>query len=134
MPSASNATRAAAVMLVVALLVAAGAAQGGESAARVLLLVQNSPLAGVRYHEAGELWRHLRVGEPRALLREPDNPYDANAVRVEWRGRRLGQVPQRETAALAWAIDRGMALRARIAGLEPHPNPARRIRLDVYAD
>jgi hypothetical protein len=100
----------------------------------VLLLVQSSPLAGYRYHEAAAVREQLRVGEPLELLREPDNPYDANAVRIEWRGRRLGYVPRRENAALAWALDRGLALRARITGLELHPNPARRIRFDVYVD
>lgn len=131
MPSASSATRAAAVALLFATL-AAGAALAGEPA--VLLLVQSSSLAGYRYHEAAAIWEQLRVGEPLALLREPDNPYDANAVRVEWQSKRLGYVPRRENAALAWALDRGMALRARITALEPHPNPARRIRFEVYLE
>src|SRR5689334_23732236 len=30
------------------------------------------------------------------LVREPENPHDANAVRVEWRGRKLGYVPRRD--------------------------------------
>lgn len=124
---------AAAVALALALF-AAGEAPAGESNARVLLLVQSSSLAGYRYHDAAAVWQQLRVGAPLALLREPDNPYDANAVSVEWRGRRLGYVPRRENAALAWALDRGMALRACISALETHPNPARRIRFDVYIE
>ncbi len=132
MPSASSAATAAAALVLA--IIAAVDAPAGEHAARVLLLVQSSPLAGVRYHEALALWEHLRVGEPLELLREPDNPYDSNAVRVEWRGRRLGYVPRRENAALAWALDRGMPLRARISALESHPNPARRIRFEVVLD
>ena len=100
----------------------------------VRLLVQSSPLAGFRYHAAGEVWQELRVGEPLGLVREPDNPHDANAVAVTWRGRKLGYVPRRENAALAWSLDRGDALRARVSRLAQHPNPARRVEFEVYAE
>src|SRR5258706_7310731 len=65
----------------------------------VQLLVQSSPLAGFRYGEAAELWLQLRQGDTLELVREAENPHDANAVRVEWRGRRLGYVPPRGEAA-----------------------------------
>ena len=100
----------------------------------VRLLVQNSPLAGFRYHAAAEVWRELRVGDALELAREPDNPHDANAVKVVWRGRVLGYVPRRENAALAWGLDRGTPLRARISALAEHPNPARRVRFEVYVE
>jgi len=101
---------------------------------RVRLLVQNSPLAGFRYHAAAEVWRELRVGDPLELAREPGNAHDANAVRVLWRGRMLGYVPRRENGALAWGLDRGAPLRARISALADHPNPARRVRFEVYVE
>jgi hypothetical protein len=100
----------------------------------VRLLVQNSPLAGFRYHAAAEVWRELRVGDRLELAREPGNPHDANAVKVLWRGHTLGYVPRRENAALAWGLDRGTPLRARISALSGHPNPARRVRFDVYVE
>jgi hypothetical protein len=100
----------------------------------VRLVVQSSALAGFRYHAAAEVWDELRVGDSLALERERDNPHDANAVSLSWRGRKLGYVPRRENAALAWGLDRGEALRARISRLSPHPNPARRIEFEVYAE
>ena len=96
-------------------------------------MVQSSPLAGFRYHAAGELWGELRVGDALTLERERDNPHDAHAVSVAWRGHKLGYVPRRENALLAWSLDRGDALRARISRLNEHPNPARRIEFEVYA-
>jgi hypothetical protein len=96
--------------------------------------VQNSPLAGFRYHAAAEVWRELRVGDRLELAREPGNQHDANAVKVLWRGHTLGYVPRRENAALAWGLDRGTPLRARISAISPHPNPARRVRFDVYVE
>jgi hypothetical protein len=100
----------------------------------VRLLVQSSPLAGFRYHAAAAVWSELRVGDRLELAREPANPHDGNAVVVLWQGRKLGYVPRRENAALAWALDRGTLLRARISALEAHANPARRVRFDVYVE
>jgi hypothetical protein len=100
----------------------------------VRLLVQNAPLAGVRYYAAGELWHELAVGDALELSREAANPHDANAIAVNWRGRKLGYVPRRDNAALAWGLDRGARLRARISRLAPHPNPARRIEIEVFIE
>jgi hypothetical protein len=100
----------------------------------VRLLVQDSPLAGFRHHAAGQVWRELRVGDRLELAREPANPHDENAIAVLWRGHKLGYVPRRENAALAWGLDRGAPLQARISGLADHPNPARRLRFEVYVE
>jgi len=116
------------------LLAVAACAQGEERAPSLRLLVQESPLAGYHYAEAAHVWQLLRVGDELELSREPDNPHDPNAVRVQWRGWKLGYVPRRENAALAWGLDRGEQLRARISRLEPHPNPARRVRFEVYVE
>ena len=104
------------------------------SAQSVQLLVQSSPLAGFRYGEAAEAMPLMRAGDALELVREQDNPHDPNAVRVEWRGRKLGYVPRRQNAALAWGLDRGTPLRARVSRLEAHPNPARRIEFEVYIE
>ena len=101
---------------------------------RVQLLVQSSPLAGLRYGAGAELWPHLREGDALELVPEPDNAHDPNAVRVEWRGRKLGYVPRRDNAALAWGLARGAALRARVSRLVEHPNRARRIEFEVYIE
>lgn len=100
----------------------------------VRLVVQSSPLAGFRYGEAAALWPMLRQGDMLELVREPDNAFDPNAVRVEWRGHKLGYVPRRDNAAIAWGMDRGMVLRARLSRLAEHRNPARRIEFEVFAE
>jgi hypothetical protein len=105
-----------------------------ERTAGVRLLVQSAPLAGFRYHAAAEVWDELRVGDALELSRESDNPHDPNAIAVTWRGRKLGYVPKRDNATLAWGLDRGERLQARISRLAPHPNPARRIEIEVFAE
>ena len=113
-----------------AVLLAAGATQ----AQTVKLLVQSSPLAGFRYAEASQVWSELRIGDPLELVREPDNPHDRNAVRVNWRGHKLGYVPRAENEALAWAMDRGERVTARISRLQEHRNPRLRIEFEVLVE
>jgi hypothetical protein len=119
-----------AIVTALACLVVAGAMQ----AQTVKLLVQSSPLAGFRYAEASQVWSELRLGDALELVREPDNPYDRNAVRVDWRGRKLGYVPRAENEALAWAMDRGERVTARISRLQEHRNPRLRIEFEVLVE
>ena len=100
----------------------------------VRLLVQSSPLAGSQYYAVGEFWREMRVGDPLTLVREPDNRHDRNAIRVEWRGHKLGYVPRAENRAVAAALDGGDTLVARISRLTEHPNPWRRVEFEVFAE
>ena len=102
-------------------------------AAEAVLVVQRSPLAGFRHYEGQEAWPALRVGDRLELTREPENPYDANAVRVRWRGRMLGYVPRRDNAAVARLMDRGTVLEARIASLTEHRNRSMRLEFEVVA-
>jgi hypothetical protein len=106
----------------------------GVSGENVRLLVQSAPLAGLRYYAATELKHDLRVGDRLQLERESANVHDSNAIAVSWRGRKLGYVPRSDNATLAWALDRGERLHARISGLAPHPNPARRIEIEVFIE
>jgi hypothetical protein len=125
------------LLLALASLAQAGVvstASAEERAGHVRMLVQSSLLAGFRHAAADEVWTELRKGDALDLVREPGNGFDANAIRVEWHGHKLGYVPRRENAALAWALDRGETLRARISRAEWHPNPARRISFQVFVE
>lgn len=101
-------------------------------AAGVRILVQSSPLAGFRYYAGEVLWQEMREGDRLSLVREGDNPHDANAVRVEWRGQKLGYLPRAENVAVAAAIDSGEAVDARIAKLRQHRNPWQRVLIEVF--
>ncbi len=98
----------------------------------VKLLVQSSPLAGFQYHAGTLLWNDLKVGDPLTLAREPANPHDPRAVRVEWRGSQLGYLPRAENEAVATAMDRGERVAGRISALLQHKNPWRRVRIEVF--
>ena len=116
-----------------ALLAAVMCMPPAAPAAEALIIVQRSPLAGFRHHDGRDAWPGMRTGDRLELVREPDNPYDANAVRVEWRGVKLGYVPRRDNAAVARQMDRGAPLEARIALLRENRNRSVRLEFEVVA-
>lgn len=123
-----NALRAR-ICLAAFLCSAAGAAHSDDAAE---ILVQVSMTAGLRHHEARALWDEMQVGDTLTLVREPDNPYDAKAVRVEWNGHKLGYLPRTENQAVARQIDHGNPLRARITKLTYYRNHRRKLELEVF--
>lgn len=118
---------------VLAMALAAGPLAPPADAAEAAIVVQRSPLAGFRHYDGRAAWPALKVGDLLELVREADNPYDANAVRVRWRGHMLGYVPRRENTAVARQLDRGTVLEARIAALREHRNRSVRIEFEIVA-
>ncbi|WP_303783542.1 HIRAN domain-containing protein [Azovibrio restrictus] len=108
-----------------------GSAQAPE---RIRILVQSSPLAGSQFHALKHLRADLQVGDRLELVREPDNPHDPMAVRVEWRGHKLGYVPRRENRTVAAALDRGEPLSARISRLRDDPDPWKRLEFEILME
>ena len=109
-------------------LALAFAALAGE----VRILVQSSPLAGFQYHAGEALWQEMREGDRLTLVREPENPHDGNAIRVEWRGQKLGYLPRAENRSVAAAMDRGEPVDARIAKMRQQRNPWQRVLIEVF--
>lgn len=106
-------------------------ASAKEPAAR-RFLIQQCPLAGFQYHEGEALWNQLAIGNRLELAREPANPFDANAIRIDWNGRKLGYIPHIQNLATARLLDEGTRLEARIGRLEKHSNPWNRVEIEVW--
>jgi hypothetical protein len=121
--------RAAWLFIVIAAFVCASL-EAAQPATRIL--IQRAPVAGFQFHEDKRLWDQLKVGGALALVREPGNPHDARAVRVEWNGHMLGYVPRAENDAVARQLDRGNKLEARIVRLTKHRDPWKRIEFEVF--
>jgi hypothetical protein len=115
-----------------ALLAFAGVSHAWADEPGARILVQNSPLAGFQFHEGKQLWKELKVGDALTLVREPDNPHDPRAVRVDWNGHVLGYVPRAENEAVARQLDRGNRLEARIVRMNKNRDPWKRIEFEVF--
>lgn len=116
---------------VVCLLALCWAAVASAAGVRAVVVLQDSPLAGFQYHAGRMLWDQLRVGDTLDLVREPDNRFDVRAVRVDWRGQKLGYVPRAENADVARLMDSGQRVAARIVRLTDSRDPWARVRFEI---
>jgi hypothetical protein len=60
-------------------------------------------------YRVGHYADHLGLVEsgPVQLVREPENIYDPNAIRLDYKGKKLGYVPRAHSTVLAKLIDNG---------------------------
>lgn len=118
------------LLLTISLLCWLSAAQAGGAR----MLVQQSPLAGSQFYALAECLPQIRVGDALELVREPENRHDAQAIRVEWRGRKLGYLPRAQNRAISAALDRGERLTARVSSVGDNKNPWQRLAFEVFAE
>lgn len=97
------------------------------------LLLQDSPLAGFQFHAGKQLWPQMQVGDRLSLIREPDNPHDPFAIRVEWQQHKIGYVPRRENRDIARLMDNGVQIHARISRLAQSRDPWSRVRFEILS-
>ena len=95
------------------------------------IVVQDAPLAGFVYYDGKAVWGRMKVGDRLSLVREPANPHDPNAIRLEWQGNMLGYVPRKDNADLARQMDFGAAAEARITALNKASNGRNRISYEI---
>jgi len=96
------------------------------------LILQTTPLAGFQHYAGAALFPLMQTGDALHLRREPDNPHDAKAVRVEWRGVQIGYVPRAENVDLARLMDRGTRIDGRILHLQKSRDPWQRVLMEIY--
>lgn len=118
------------LLLAIALMAAfCGHAADGTSAR---IVVQRSVVAGFVYYDGGAVWERMKAGDRLALVREPSNPHDANAIRIEWQGHPLGYLPRRDNADLSRQIGHGARPEGRITALGKARNGRNQVSYEIY--
>ncbi|MEW6677121.1 MAG: HIRAN domain-containing protein [Pseudomonadota bacterium] len=112
-------------------LALASACSPARSASGVMLVLQQSPVAGFQHHAGPALFPLMQVGDVLTLEREPDNPYDPRAVRVLWRGSQIGYAPRADNADLARFMDKGTPVEGRILHLQSSRDPWKRVLMEI---
>lgn len=95
-------------------------------------ILQISPLAGFQHYAGAAFFPLMQAGDRLELQREPDNPYDSQAVRVLWRGSQIGYAPRADNVDLARIMDRGTRVEARILQLQTSRDPWKRVLIEIY--
>jgi HIRAN domain len=97
------------------------------------IVLQNVATAGLRHHDAKEVWAELRVGDSISLVREQNNAHDPDAVRVDWKGRVMGYLPRDANRFIARLLDRGNDIRAHISLIDKYRNHRRKLEIEIFS-
>lgn len=89
------------------------------------------PVAGFAHADGPELLGRLDAGDRLELVREPRNPHDPLAVRVDWTGHKLGYVPRTDNARVARRLDAGARLVASVVAVYLDDAPWRQLEIAV---
>lgn len=73
-------------------------------------------IAGIGHHCDDSTGTKLAQTPILALVREPTNPHDADAIAGVMSGQKVGYIPRNHNQVLARLLDAGTCLRARIEG------------------
>lgn len=94
-------------------------------AAPARVAVLDFAIAGGHYHGLGRVLASLAPGQTLRLRREPENPYDANAIAVhDSDGLKLGYLPRSANAPVAALMDSGTEVHADILRMISPERPA----------
>lgn len=96
-------------------------------------------IAGVQHHSMYKVLKDLEVGYLLDLIREPENKFDPNAVRIEHNDTMLGYVPAKFSAGAAAILDVGGDIICEIIELNPTARPWEQCKvlltvIDEFAD
>lgn len=119
-------------LLVLLHLLGEGGALADSPTADARIILQTSPVAGFQHHAGPALFSLMAVGQRLHLRREPANPFDSKAVRVEWNGVQIGYAPRADNVDLARLMDRGVPVEGRILHLQKARDPWKRLLMEIY--
>ena len=81
-------------------------------------MIIKTKIHGTTFHKGYERIPLLNIGYKLELVREPENQYDKNAIRINnGSGQQLGHVPRLDAAALAPLMDGGTEAEAFVSSI-----------------
>ena len=99
-----------------------------------LVFLLQTQVAGTYYHSLGERTQEFAFWDELALVREPQNPYDPQAIAVQsLEGEKIGYIPREKNAPLAARMDRGEKLSAYLAQRYHHEGQAEQFVIRIYS-
>jgi len=88
-------------------------------------------VAGFRYSDGARLLHLMNPGDALTLVREPANPHDRHAVRVDWRGHKIGYVPRDHNRGIAFLMDSGEAMESIVVAVNHGSEPWTQVEMRV---
>jgi hypothetical protein len=67
--------------------------------------ILRSHIRGLKYYDGKKVLPSLKVGDSLDLVREPQNPYDPQAIAIYWQGHQLGYIAMELNEGVAMILD-----------------------------
>ena len=98
----------------------AGPKEDAPKAAYVICMFH---IAGFQYYDGPELVHGIKEGDALSMVMEPDNPVDPFAVRLEWKGRKVGYVPRSDNGVVNPLLQQEAPMECSVYEVFPEANP-----------
>lgn len=91
-------------------------------------------IRGFQHWDGALVLSELKAGCELALMAEPDNPHDPEAIAVYFNGTKLGYVPSEDNEAISMMFFYGHAsvFEARVMQVDPEAVPWEQVRMGIY--
>ena len=91
-------------------------------------------IRGFQHWDGALVLSELKAGDELALMAEPDNPYDSEAIAVYFKNTKLGYVPSDENALFSTMFFYGHAgaFEALVMQVDPEADPWEQVRMGIY--
>ena len=91
-------------------------------------------VAGFQHWDGALVLSELKPGQSLELTPEPENPYDANALCVSYKGAKLGYIPRSENELLAILSFYGHkdVFECRVLQVDPEAKPWEQVLVGIY--
>lgn len=91
-------------------------------------------IAGFQHWDGSLVLNKLKVGQTLELSTEQENPYDPNAIRISYRGAKLGYIPASENELIAAMFFYGheQIFECRILQVNPEAKPWEQVLVGIY--
>ena len=91
-----------------------------------------SKIAGAQYYENKEFLDLIPIGATLDLARNPKNPYDAGAIKVEYQGKQIGHVPRVDNTLAFQMMDAGRTLYAVVVNNRKNKPSWERFEINLF--
>lgn len=89
-------------------------------------------LAGAKFYQLPWILNDLKIGDDIALIPEPENRYDENAVAIHFKEKKLGFVPRVNNSNLQKLILANANVMGKISVLNPQGEQWKQVKVTLY--
>lgn len=96
--------------------------------------IYDNYVKGLTHYNFEAISHQIKEGDELQLLRNPDNNYDRFAIRVLYKGEKVGYIAAFENVVLANMMDRGVKLHAFVSHIDPTRSVYEALAVEIHAE